>query len=124
MADLGTARVVILAGSDESSAKAYEQIQGAKPAPLVIDMSGSLEDNPAARLRVPMLEDAGQKQPAAITVIPHPAAIALGLFLKQLSKAGAIRRSVMQFFEPANERGNAGIDEMPKQTHVTLSITP
>src|SRR5260370_33460068 len=102
MADLGTARAVILAGADESSAKAYEQILGAKPAPLVIDMGGSLEDNPAARLRVPMLEDEGKKEPAAITVIPHPAAIALGLFLKQLSKAGATRRAVVGIFEPAS----------------------
>jgi len=124
MADLGTARVVILAGSNESSAKAYEQIQGAKPAPLVIDMSGSLEENPAARLRVPMLEDEGKKQPAAITVIPHPAAIALGLFLKQLRKAGAIRRSVVEVFEPASERGKAGIDELQKQTVGLLSFKP
>ncbi len=124
MADLGTARVVILAGSNESSAKAYEQIQGAKPAPLVIDMSGSLEENTAARLRVPMLEDEGKKEPAAITVIPHPAAIALGLFLKQLSKAGAIRRSVVEVFEPASERGKAGIDELQKQTVGLLSFKP
>jgi len=124
MADLGTARVVILAGSNESSAKAYEQIQGAKPAPLVIDMSGSLEENPAARLRVPMLEDEGKKQPAAITVIPHPAAIALGLFLKQLRNAGAIRRSVVEVFEPASERGKAGIDELQKQTVGLLSFKP
>jgi len=124
MADLGTARVVILAGSNESSAKAYEQIQGAKPAPLVIDMGGSLEENPAARLRVPMLEDEGKEEPAAITVIPHPAAIALGLFLKQLSKAGAIRRSVVEVFEPASERGKAGIDELQKQTVGLLSFKP
>ncbi len=124
MADLATARVVILAGSNESSGKAYEQIQGAKPMPVLIDMSGRLEDNPAARLRVPMLEDDGKKQPASITVIPHPAAIALALFLTQLSKAGAIRRSVVEVFEPASERGKAGIDELQKQTVGLLSFQP
>jgi aspartate-semialdehyde dehydrogenase len=124
MADVGTARVVILAGPSESSAKAFEQIQGSKPAPLVIDMSGSLEDNPAARLRVPMLEDGLKIRPALITVIPHPAAIALALFLTQLRKAGAIRRSVVEIFEPASERGKEGIDELQKQTVGLLSFKP
>lgn len=124
MADLGTAQVVILAGSNESSGKAFEQIQGAKPMPALIDMSGSLEDNPAARLRVPMLEGERKKQTAAITVIPHPAAIALALFLTQLRKAGAIRRSVVEIFEPASERGKEGIDELQKQTVGLLSFKP
>jgi len=124
MADLGTARVIILAGSNESSGKAYEQIQNAKPMPLVIDMSGSLEDNPAARLRVPMLENDAKEQPAPITVIAHPAAIALALFLTQLRKAGAISRTVVEIFEPASERGQAGIDELQKQTVGLLSFKP
>jgi aspartate-semialdehyde dehydrogenase len=124
MADLGTARVVILAGSNESSGKAFEQIQGAKPMPAVIDMSGSLEDNPAARLRVPMLEDEEKNKPAAITLISHPAAIALALFLTQLRKAGAISRSVVEIFEPASERGKDGIDELQKQTVGLLSFKP
>src|SRR5271163_1650985 len=37
-ADLATARIAILTGSAESSRKAYEQIRGASPAPIVIDV--------------------------------------------------------------------------------------
>ena len=48
MADLGTAGAVVLAGSRESSLKAYEQIQASKSAPVVIDMNGGLEDLPEA----------------------------------------------------------------------------
>jgi len=54
----------------------------------------------------------------------HPASIALALFLTQLRKAGAIRRSVVEVFEPASERGKEGIDELQKQTVGLLSFKP
>ncbi len=117
-ADLNTAKLVFLAGSPESSRKAYEQVQNATPPPVAIDLAGALEDQPAARLRAPMVEP--PEHP--IQVIAHPAAIALALFLIQLRKAGPIRRSVAQIFEPASERGQRGLSELQQQTVGLLSL--
>jgi aspartate-semialdehyde dehydrogenase len=124
MADLGSAEVVVLAGEQESSRKAYEQIESVKAAPDVIDVNGGLEDHPGTRLRAPMAEPPGTEAAAAIQVIAHPAAIAIALFLAHLRKAGVIRRSVIEIFEPASERGQSGIEELQKQTVALLSFKP
>ena len=123
-ADLGEARIAILAGSRESSRKAYERIRKASPAPVVIDVSGGLEDRPETRLRAPMVEPPGHRVSSAVQEIAHPAAIALALFLTQLQKAGTVRRAVVNIFEPVSERGQAGIDELQKQTVGLLSFKP
>ncbi len=126
LADLGSARIVILAGSKASSEKAYQIIRAAKPAPAVIDLSGGLEDLAEARLRAPMAEPPSfdAKTAAAVQTIAQPAAIALALLLTHLQKAGAIRRSVAEIFEPVSERGRAGIDELQKQAVALLSFKP
>ncbi len=124
LADLGTARIVMLAGSRESSQKAYEQAKQSDAAPVVIDLNGGLEDQPETRLRAPMVEPLGYEASSAIQTIAHPAAIALALFLIELQKAGTIRRSVVEIFEPASERGKAGIDELQKQTAGLLTFKP
>lgn len=124
MADLGSAEVLVLAGEQESSRKAYEQIESVKATPLVIDVNGGLEDHPGTRLRAPMAEPPGTEAAAAIQVIAHPAAIAIALFLAHLRKAGVIRRSVIEIFEPASERGQSGIEELQKQTVALLSFKP
>jgi len=123
-ADLGSARIVILAGDKESSRKAHEQIRSAKPAPIVIDLTGGLEDLPETRLRAPLVEPAGFRADGAIQMIAHPAAIALALFLRELAKTGTIRRSVVHVFEPVSERAQAGLDELQKQTVALLSLKP
>lgn len=122
--ELDTARIVILAGSKESGQKAYEHIRQLSPAPVVIDLNGGLEDQPETRLRAPMVEPPGYEASSALQAIAHPAAIALALFLIQLQKAGTIRRSVVHVFEPASERGQAGLDELQKQTVGLLSFKP
>src|SRR4029077_10501261 len=81
MADIGSSRVVVLAGTHESSHKAYELIAAAGVVPAVIDLNGGLEEHPAARLRAPMVEPANFDASGAIQEIAHPAAIALALFL-------------------------------------------
>ena len=118
--DLEGARAVLLAGTPESSAQAARWAHGKDDPPVLIDLTRALEDNPAARFRAPMIESS--KPTAPIYVIPHPAAIAMALFLKQLSKAGAIRRVVANIFEPASERGKAGLDELRQQTVALLSF--
>ncbi len=123
-ADLGSAQIVILAASKESGHKVYEKIRGAKPAPVVIDLTGALEDLAESRLRAPMVEPAGFDAKGPIQTIAHPAAIAIALLLTHLQKAGAIRRSVIEIFEPVSERGKAGIDELQKQAVALLSFKP
>jgi aspartate-semialdehyde dehydrogenase len=124
LADLGSARVVVLAGSKASSEKAYKKIRGAKPAPAVVDVSGGLEDLAEARLRAPMVEPSGFDAQGTVQTIAHPAAIALALLLTHLQKARAIRLSVVEIFEPVSERGQAGIDELQKQTAGLLTFKP
>jgi aspartate-semialdehyde dehydrogenase len=124
MADLGSARAVMLAGSHEASQKAYELLLSVKPVPAVIDLNGGLEDNPAARLRAPLAEPKGFQSTGAIQEIAHPAAIALAMFLTELRQAGAIARSVVEIFEPVSERGQAGITELQKQTAGLLTFKP
>jgi aspartate-semialdehyde dehydrogenase len=127
-ADLSSARMVILAASKESSQMAYEKIRGAKPAPVVIDLPGALEDLAESRLRAPMVERATEPHAfdakSPVQTIAHPAAIAIALLLTHLLKAGAIRRSVIEIFEPVSERGRAGIDELQKQAVALLSFKP
>ena len=49
-----TAKLLVLAGSREANLTAYEQVRSTKPAPVVIDLSGALEQQPSARLRAPI----------------------------------------------------------------------
>jgi aspartate-semialdehyde dehydrogenase len=123
-ADLASAQIVILAASKKTGHQAYEKIRGAKPAPIVIDLNGTLEDLAESRLRAPMVEPTGFDRKGPIQTVAHPAAISIALLLTQLRKAGSIRRSVIEIFEPVSERGKAGIDELQKQAVALLSFKP
>jgi aspartate-semialdehyde dehydrogenase len=123
-ADLASAQVVILASSKESGHLAYEKIRGAKLAPVVIDLTGALEDLAESRLRAPFVEPQGFDAKGPVQTIAHPAAIAIALLLTNVLKAGAIRRSVIEIFEPVSERGKAGIDELQKQAVALLTFKP
>lgn len=123
-ADLSSAKVALIAGSPESSRKSYAEIHKAAPTLPVIDLSGALEDLPEARLRAPIIETGPSDASAPVQVIAHPAAIALALLLTQLQKTTRIRNSVVSIFEPVSERGQAGIDELHKQTVGLLSFKP
>jgi len=70
------------------------------------------------------VESRGVEGASSLRVIAHPAAIAVGLFLTQLQKITKIRRSVIHIFEPVSERGQAGIDQLQKQTVGLLSFKP
>jgi aspartate-semialdehyde dehydrogenase len=126
--DLGAAEIVILAADKETSRKAYEKIRTAKPAPMTIDLTGALEDLAESRLRAPMVERAtaarGVDAKSPVQTVAHPAAITIALLLTHLQEARAIRRSVVEIFEPVSERGKAGIDELQKQTVALLSFKP
>lgn len=119
---LGASRVVLLSGSRASSIKALD-ILAKLNGPVVIDLTYTAEDEPAARLRAPMVEPSGyEAPPESIHVIAHPAAVALALFLLRLGSSTKIRRSVAHIFEPASERGQQGLDELRQQTVSLLSF--
>lgn len=112
--------VAFLAGSAASSRRALKvNPQGG---PALIDLTGSLEDQPEARLRAPTAEVPDPSNKTAIQVVAHPAAIAITMLLTRLSTVGKIRKSIVHVFEPASERGQRGIEELRKQTVSVLSF--
>jgi aspartate-semialdehyde dehydrogenase len=115
--NLSAASVVILTGSPASGQKALEILSRSKRPARVIDLTYTLEENPQARLRAPMVEpersDAGT---GSIFVVAHPAAIVLARFLERLNRNFPLRRSVVHVFEPASERGKRGIGELQQQS--------
>src|SRR5262249_13850544 len=110
---LASADVVILSGSAASSRKAWS-LMSATNVP-VVDATRTLEDIPSARLRAPLSESAspGEGRPV---VVAHPAAVTLANFFTELEAQSAVRQSIVTIFEPASERGQAGIDELHQQT--------
>lgn len=118
---LAGAAVVFLTGAADSAARAFELA----PAGALIDLTYGLEENPRARLRAPMVEPPGYElPPGSIHVMAHPAAIALALVLDRIHRAFPIRRAVAHVFEPASERGAAGLEELQQQTVNLLSFKP
>lgn len=113
-------RVALLAGSPASSRRTLKV--NPDGGPVLIDLAGSLEDQPEARLRAPSAEASAPGAGANVQVIAHPAAIALVTFLSRAAQAGTIRRAVAQIFEPASERGKRGLEELQKQTVAVLSF--
>lgn len=97
-----------------------------KGGPVLIDLTGALEDQPQARLRAPSAEPASAGPnagaPAPIQVIAHPAAIAAAEFLSKLVQVAPFRRSLIHIFEPASERGQKGIAELQQQNRALLSF--
>ena len=122
---LADADLLLLAGDVESARSALLLAKGT-PA---IDLSYAAEDDPRSRLRAPMTENHDFRvSPDAIQSIAHPAAIALALLLKQLDAKSEgrfqIQRWAVHIFEPASERGAAGIQELQEQTVNLLSFKP
>jgi aspartate-semialdehyde dehydrogenase len=119
--NLDGVKVAFLAASPAASRRAAKL----NPAdgPLLIDLTGALEEHPHARLRAPSAEPvSAQPVSAPVQVIAHPAAIALAMLLAKLAQASPLRRSVVHIFEPASERGQPGLDELQQQTVAVLGF--
>ena len=120
-AALKGAGAVLLAGSRETSQAALE-LKGDVP---VIDLTHTSEEHPRARLRSPLVEPHDFRVPPdAVQVIAHPASIAIALLLTRVHVEFPVLQSVIHVFEPASERGAAGVDELQKQTVSLLSFQP
>lgn len=113
--NLGTASVVFLAGTPDATRKAL----GFGIVSTFIDLTHTVE----ARPRAPMAEmEPVSTPPNAVYVIAHPAAIALALVMNRLHSAYPLKQVVVTVFEPASERGAAGIEELQQQTVNLLSF--
>jgi aspartate-semialdehyde dehydrogenase len=120
-ASLEGASALVLAGSPETAL----HVTSLKLDIPIVDIAGALEDQPSARLRAPLLEPHDFRvAPDAIQVIAHPAAIAIALVLTRIHQVFPIRKSLIHVFEPASERGTAGIEELQQQTVNLLSFKP
>jgi len=114
------ASVVLLAGSADSTQKTLE-LRG--EAPTLIDLTHAAEDHPRSFIRAPYVEPPGFRAPEeALQSIAHPAAIAVALVLPRLHARFPIKRSIVHIFEPASERGTAGVEELQQQTASLLSF--
>ncbi len=114
---------ILVAGSKEGAFKAYEIAKSGGGRPFVIDCTGFLENQPEARIVASLLE-APEVRTSWLFVIAHPAASALGVVFKRLTRYRRMRQSVVNVFEPASERGKAGISELHQQTTNLLSFKP
>ncbi len=112
---LKESNVIFLAGTRESSLKAREL----HPKGSFVDLTGTIEAG--AQLAAPRI---GVDPEGHLLVIAHPASIALALLFSKLDKAGEIERTVTTVFEPASERGYAGIGELQKQSAALLTFKP
>ncbi len=119
--DLIEATVIILAGSQESSKTALN----AHPSGLIIDLTYSAEEDPEARIRAPQIEGSDYEvDHSGPQIVAHPAATAIAMVLRQLNNSYPIARAIVHIFEPASERGKAGIEELQQQTVNLLSFQP
>lgn len=108
--------VVLLAGTVDAARSARSH---ASSGTLIIDVSGSLEDEPDARL---VDAESPVHDASGIRVIAHPAALALSMLLRAAHESAPLRHAVVQVFEPASERGQAGLNELQQQTTSLLSF--
>jgi len=110
-------------GGEKAGERAGESLR-------IVDLTGALEEHPAARLRAPLAEPVpgpgslpgNSPAASAIQVIAHPAAIVLAKFLSTVARCSPIRSSQAHIFEPASERGRRGIEELQQQTVGVLSF--
>lgn len=118
---LEDAGIVVLAGT----AEAARETEAANPDAAFIDLTGALEDTNHARVRAPLAEDADYRaDDISCSIVAHPAAVAIAMLLRQLNTTYALRRTVVQIFQPASERGRMGLDELQQQVVSMLSFKP
>ena len=113
------ARVAILAGTPASSRRALKSNPASGP--VLIDLTGALEDHPQARLRAPLVQGQPVHAPG-IQVVANAASSALAALYITLAEHTIIRRSLAHIFEPASERGKQGLNELQQQTVAVLAF--
>jgi aspartate-semialdehyde dehydrogenase len=110
------------AGSEEMTRKYWRKALAAGS--TVLDLTGTLEDDPGVMIRAPWLNDASS-QPDLLTkaVVPaNAAALALALIMDRLSEVAEVRFSSATVMQPASEYGKEALDELHQQTVSLLSF--
>jgi len=88
----------------------------------VIDLTEALEEE-GAPIAGPLATGALPDPSGRVYVSAHPAALVIASVLRRMQAAGLTpRRSIVHVFQPASERGSAGIDELHQQTVALLSF--
>ncbi|MDZ4800479.1 MAG: Asd/ArgC dimerization domain-containing protein [Bryobacteraceae bacterium] len=119
---LDNAAAVICAADAATARRAWDLAGGVPGGPVFVDLSYGLESLPEARLRSAF--GAGLPPETSVQITAHPAASALALLVRRLTARYAFRNIVAQIFEPASERGTAGVTELQKQMVSLLSFKP
>ncbi len=116
---LAASAIVFLAGTSDSSRKAWRLQSKLKKKPLLIDLTHTLEEEPQARLAdiAPAAYD-----PDLVYVAVQPAAAVLAGFLRTVHAQAPVEKVVVTVFEPASERGERGVNELQQQTIGLLSF--
>jgi aspartate-semialdehyde dehydrogenase len=112
---------VVTAGNQETVSRALEFV-ASSPGLTLIDCTSLLEHHREARITAPLLLPG--KNDAPIQVIANSGATALAMVLNRLASRTSLTRAVVEIFEPASERGKAGISELQQQTTSLLSFRP
>ena len=115
---LAGAVVTFLAASPASSRRTLKL----QPRSAIIDLTAALEDRPEARLRAPSAESSKPEGPVHVQVIAHPAAIAIAMLMTKAAQVAPLRSALVHVFEPASERGKAGLEELQQQTVAVLAF--
>jgi aspartate-semialdehyde dehydrogenase len=117
------ADVAFFAGDAALTAKHWEE--ATRAGCTAVDMSYAMEGK--SRIRAPWVERelatvAPQDMQASSAIAAHPASVTVALILARAKKAAAVRHASVVIFEPASERGKAGMDELHQQTVSLLSF--
>lgn len=88
-----------------------------------IDLGDALErEVPDAQLAGPFVTGQLPETLNPVFVSAHSAALVIALVIRRLAAALPLARVIVNVFEPASERGEAGIEELHKQTVNLLSF--
>lgn len=112
---------VVVCACDPATAREAWSLAGGIAGPRFVDLTYSLENLPEARLQSVFGKPA---ESGTLYITAHPAASALALIVGRLQARYALRNIVAQIFEPASERGTAGVAELQKQVTSLLSFKP
>ena len=83
----------------------------------MIDLSGAMErEMPEAQVAGPLAIGELPPGEGKMFVAAHPAALAISSILRRLEAAFPVTRAIVHVFEPASERGAAGVEELHQQT--------
>ena len=117
------ADVAFFAGDAAMTVKYWDE--ASRAGCTTVDLSYAMEGK--ALVRAPWIErefgSAGEHDiQANSAVAAHPVSVTLALLLARAKKVGTVRHASAVVFEPASERGKAGMDELHQQTVSLLSF--